>query len=88
MGAGFISYDYVRRYENLPIIPEDDLGTPDLFFYLFDEWAVLDVEKETVYFITLPGSGIDPVRRGIEVDGGRLVGLKNKLSFKVKRLIL
>lgn len=58
--AGFISYDYVRRYEELPIIAENDLHTPDLFFYLFDEWAVLDLTTETVYFITLPESGINP----------------------------
>ena len=58
--AGFISYDYVRRYENLPSETEDDLGTPDLFFYLFDKWAVLDIETETAYFITLPDSGLDP----------------------------
>ena len=59
--VGFISYDYVRRYEELPTVAVDDLGTPDLFFYLFDEWAVLDVKTETVYFMTLPGSEIDPV---------------------------
>ncbi|MHA6260552.1 anthranilate synthase component I family protein [Sporosarcina sp. CAU 1771] len=58
--AGFISYDYVRRYEKLPSDTEDDLGTPDLFFYLFDKWAVLDIETEMVYFIVLPESGADP----------------------------
>lgn len=58
--AGFISYDYVRRYEKLPVIAEDDLHTPDLFFYLFDEWAVLDLTTEMVYFITLPGSDGNP----------------------------
>lgn len=59
--VGFISYDYVRRYEKLPAIAIDNLRTPDLFFYLFDEWAVLDVKSETGYFMTLPGSGVDPV---------------------------
>lgn len=58
--AGFISYDYVRRYEKLPVIAEDDLQTPDVFFYLFDEWAVLDLITETVYFITLPESDGNP----------------------------
>ena len=58
--AGFISYDYVRRYEALPNETKDDLETPDLFFYLFDEWAVFDILAERAYFITLPGSGIDP----------------------------
>lgn len=51
---GFISYDYVRRYESIPSIAKNDLVTPDIYFYLFDQWAVLDREKETVYFMALP----------------------------------
>lgn len=50
---GFISYDYVRRYEPLPSIAKNDLDTPDLYFYLFDQWAVFDREQETVYFMSL-----------------------------------
>lgn len=57
---GFISYDYVRRYEKLPTIAESDLDTPDLFFYLFDEWVVFDVKNELAYFMTLPESAIKP----------------------------
>ncbi|MFS0577325.1 anthranilate synthase component I family protein [Sporosarcina sp. 179-K 3D1 HS] len=53
---GFISYDYVRRYETLPDLAQDDLETPDLYFYLFDRWAVLDIATETAYFMTLPDS--------------------------------
>ncbi|WP_303967676.1 anthranilate synthase component I family protein [Sporosarcina ureae] len=51
---GMISYDYVRRYETLPVLAKDDLVTPDVFFYLFDQWAVLDIENEKVYFMALP----------------------------------
>ena len=51
---GMISYDYVRRYETLPVLADEDLKTPDVFFYLFDQWAVLDVETETVFFMALP----------------------------------
>ncbi|ARD48476.1 anthranilate synthase component I family protein [Sporosarcina sp. P33] len=51
---GMISYDYVRRYEELPVLADEDLVTPDVFFYLFDQWAVLDVQKETVYYMALP----------------------------------
>ncbi|MDV6378991.1 anthranilate synthase component I family protein [Sporosarcina sp. GW1-11] len=51
---GMISYDYVRRYETLPTLADDDLLTPDTYFYLFDQWAVLDVKSETVYFMALP----------------------------------
>ena len=48
-------------YDDMKTIPaerEDDLETPDLFFYLFDQWAVLDVETETAYFMTLPDRGL------------------------------
>ncbi|PIC63694.1 aminodeoxychorismate synthase component I [Sporosarcina sp. P13] len=51
---GMISYDYVRRYETLPVLADDDLLTPDTYFYLFDQWAVLDIQSETVYFMALP----------------------------------
>lgn len=76
--AGFISYDYVRQYENLPSGTEDDLGTPDLFFYLFDKWAVLDVESETTYFISLPGSELDPEGMKLEWVKAATAGLENR----------
>ncbi|MDN4608829.1 anthranilate synthase component I family protein [Sporosarcina highlanderae] len=56
---GFISYDYARTYEPIPEIAKDDLETPDVFFYLFDRWAVLNQKEEAVYFMTLPGRGLD-----------------------------
>ncbi len=56
---GFISYDYVRRYEDLPNQTKEFVTTPDLYFYLFDEWAVLDIEEEKVYFMVLPDQAID-----------------------------
>lgn len=57
---GFVSYDYARTYEPIPEIAKDDLDTPDLFFCLFDRWAVLDVEDEVVTFMTLPERGLNP----------------------------
>lgn len=57
---GFISYDYVRRYVALPSEKKTFADTPDLYFYLFDEWAVLDIEEETAYFMALPDREIDP----------------------------
>lgn len=58
--VGFISYDYVRNYEIIPEDTIDDLDTPDLFFCLFDRWAVLDSKTEMAYFMTLPNSGLEP----------------------------
>ncbi|AOV06290.1 anthranilate synthase component I family protein [Sporosarcina ureilytica] len=56
---GFISYDYVRRYESLPDLTKRFAETPDLYFYLFDEWVVHDIQKEQAYFMSLPESAID-----------------------------
>ncbi len=53
---GFISYDYVRKIEILPELAEDDLHIPDLFFYLFDAWAVHDVKNDIVTLMKLPSS--------------------------------
>lgn len=56
---GFITYDYVRKIEILPEMAEDDLHIPDLFFYLFDAWAVHDVKSDTVTLMKLPSSDKD-----------------------------
>lgn len=56
---GFISYDYARRFITLPNETKKVMQTPDLYFYLFDEWAVFDHEEETVYFMALPNRGIE-----------------------------
>lgn len=50
---GFISYDYVRQYEVLPNETKTVTDTPDVYFYLFDEWAVHDIANECAYFMTL-----------------------------------
>ncbi|MEI4771493.1 anthranilate synthase component I family protein [Psychrobacillus sp. FJAT-51614] len=57
--AGFISYDYARKIEVLPTLAEDDLHIPDIYFYLFDFWAVFDVETELVTCMKLSGSNIN-----------------------------
>jgi len=43
--VGFVSYDYGRRRERLPVIAEDDLGMPDFSFGLYD--AVVGWDHET-----------------------------------------
>ncbi len=51
--AGFITYDYARQIEVLPNETEDDLEIPDIYFYLLDQWAVLDVAKEQLHLMSL-----------------------------------
>lgn len=60
--AGFISYDYARKIEVLPTIAADDLHIPDVYFYLFDVWAVLDVKTEVVTLMKLSTSMVDLVK--------------------------
>ena len=50
---GFISYDYAREIEKLPSLTTNDLQTPRIFFYLFDEWAVYDKAQQRVYLMGL-----------------------------------
>lgn len=50
---GFISYDYARKVEVLPNLAEDDLHIPDIYFHLYDCWAVLDVKTEMVTLMKL-----------------------------------
>lgn len=75
---GFISYDYVRRYESIPVDTIDDLETPDLYFYLFDRWVVLDVQTETAYFMTLPNRGLDATKLESEWLFAASEGLKKQ----------
>jgi para-aminobenzoate synthetase component 1 len=49
---GFVSYDCVRYFENLPNVAADDLETPDLYFLLFDDVAVFDHHTSKLWLIT------------------------------------
>ena len=56
---GFISYDYARTIEVLPLEAEDDLQIPDIYFYIFDHWAVHNVKTNEVTLMKFPTSEID-----------------------------
>ncbi|MEK4128168.1 anthranilate synthase component I family protein [Solibacillus sp. FSL W8-0474] len=56
---GFISYDYARTIEVLPLEAEDDLQIPDIYFYLFDHWAVHNVKTNEVTLMKFPTCEID-----------------------------
>ncbi|MFJ7738672.1 aminodeoxychorismate synthase, component I [Lysinibacillus sp. NPDC097287] len=57
--VGFVSYDYARKIEELPELAVDDLAVPDIYFYLFDCWAVHDVHTNIVTLMKLPSCDID-----------------------------
>ncbi|MBD8038641.1 anthranilate synthase component I family protein [Solibacillus sp. A46] len=56
---GFISYDYARTIEVLPLEAEDDLQIPDIYFYLFDHWAVHNVKTNEVTLMKFSTCEID-----------------------------
>lgn len=56
---GFVAYDYARKIEELPNSSEDDLHIPDIYFYIFDCWAVHDVNTNKVTLMKLENSDVD-----------------------------
>ncbi|MBD3108990.1 anthranilate synthase component I family protein [Bacillus sp. AGMB 02131] len=48
---GFISYDYVRCIEKLPILAKDDLETPYIYFLVFDEVAVFEHKNNILWLL-------------------------------------
>ena len=51
--VGFAAYDVVRYTEQLPHVPEDDRGLPDLCFSLYDTMVVFDHISKTVLAVAL-----------------------------------
>lgn len=49
--VGFVSYDAVRRFENLPHKPVDEIGTPELCMLLAQDVAVYDHRDATVLLV-------------------------------------
>lgn len=49
--VGYLSYDYGRRLEKLPILATDDRVIPDMHFALYDGVAALNHESGVLYLI-------------------------------------
>ena len=77
--AGFITYDYARQIEVLPDDTEDDLQIPDLYFYLLDQWAVLDIEKETVHLMHLPSVDMDLDKEKVRWEAAANEGVAGRI---------
>lgn len=50
---GFFAYDCLRYLENLPNVPKDDVGFPDMHIYLFMQVLIYDHLKHTLTYIHL-----------------------------------
>lgn len=49
--VGFFGYDLIRYFENLPDVPEDDLGLPESHFMFADEVLAFDHLKQKIHII-------------------------------------
>ena len=50
---GFAGYDVIRYTEDLPNVPEDDRGLPDMCFALYDGMVVFDHIRKMVLAVAL-----------------------------------
>lgn len=50
---GYISYDYARYIEELPELAKDDLGMPEVYFFIVKEWFVFDHENDVLWMLFL-----------------------------------
>ena len=77
--VGFISYDYARKIERLPEIAADMLHVPDIYFYLFSEWAVHNVKTDEVTLMKLPESDFDLAEWASSWQQAAQVGMANRV---------
>nr|WP_269446946.1 hypothetical protein [Geobacillus thermoleovorans] len=54
---GFISYDAVRYMERLPVLAQDDLRLPLMYFFLFDDVAIYDHQTEQLHLLAYANEG-------------------------------
>jgi anthranilate synthase component I len=77
--VGYFGYDLVRRLEDLPDAPPDDLGLPEMAFLLADTVLVFDHLKHRITVVAnafVEGRDVDgPYRRACE----RIAAVKEKL---------
>ena len=77
--VGYFGYDLVRRLEQLPDAPPDDLGLPEMAFLLADTVLVFDHLKHRVTVVAnafVEGRDVDgPYTRAVE----RIAAVKEKL---------
>ncbi|MBN2204859.1 MAG: anthranilate synthase component I, partial [Thermoleophilia bacterium] len=77
--VGYFGYDLVRRLEELPEAPPDDLGLPEMAFLLADTVLVFDHLKHEITVVAnafVEGRSVDePYRRALT----RIAAVKEKL---------
>lgn len=83
---GLISYDYARQIEHLPIIAEESVNVPDIYFYLFTEWAVHNVQTDEVTLMKLEESEMNLEAWANNWEDGADVSRGKRLFFAGKAM--
>ncbi|WNS73807.1 anthranilate synthase component I [Bacillus sp. DTU_2020_1000418_1_SI_GHA_SEK_038] len=52
--VGYVGYDIIRQYENIGVIPKDELNIPDVHLMFFEEVVVFDHLEQKVQLISIP----------------------------------
>ncbi|WP_264738163.1 anthranilate synthase component I [Cytobacillus firmus] len=52
--VGYAGYDVIRQYEDIGMIPHDELNVPDVHLMFFEEVAVFDHLEQKVYLVAMP----------------------------------
>lgn len=79
--VGYFSYDTVRLVEDLPRVPDDELGLPDLHLMRFDTVAVFDHSFNHLLLIShLDLTGDDDLDTAWRLLTERLDALQDRLS--------
>lgn len=74
--AGYIGYDTVRYFEQLPVIPRDDLQLPDIQVMFYDSLIIFDHVTKTIKVIC-----------SAKIDGDSLEDIYTSTIKKIDRTI-
>ena len=66
--VGYAAYDAVRYTEDLPDVPRDDRGLPDLSFSFFDRMVLFDHVRKTVLVVAQRISAPAPTSRRLTIQ--------------------
>jgi len=52
---GYISYDYGKRMQGMPLLNEGYMKIPEIYFVFYDNMLIKDIEKDKVYLTSRDG---------------------------------
>ncbi|MCA9085251.1 MAG: anthranilate synthase component I [Planctomycetaceae bacterium] len=78
--VGFAGYDVIRYTENLPNVPEDDRGLPDLCFALYNSMVVFDHIRKVVLVVALADTAEHSIEEARRIAEDRLEAVCQKLT--------